>query len=240
MDYFLPKQIFKNTTPTLLIAIPDLLKAEMISEWQFSCNFRTVAILNDDFNLFSKIEQLQPDFIFIDSELSDSVRLNFAEKLRVSKSKAKVIIYASKSVPEYLNYFLHGLNENVKGFIHRGCGVAELERCLIEVFAGRTYLSTNINLYLNNFEGETVEKQKMKKKLNSLSFREIEIFYSISSGKTEKLIADELNLGVNTVKTYKRRISEKMELQGKYRLGYLALLLKNDLERILSNNVIDN
>ena len=26
--------------PTLVIAMPDLLLAEMISEWQFNCNFR--------------------------------------------------------------------------------------------------------------------------------------------------------------------------------------------------------
>lgn len=235
MAYFLPNEMCSNTTPTLLIAIPDLLKAEMISEWQFSCNFRTVAILTDDYNLFHKIEQLKPDFIFIDSELSNSIKVDFAKKLEQSRLKAKVILYASKREPEYLSYFLHSLNENVKGFIHRGCGVAELERCLIEVFAGRTYLSTNINLYLNNFEKETIEKQKLTKQLKSLTFREVEIFYCISTGKTEKLIADELNLGVNTVKTYKRRISEKMNLQGKHKIGYLAVLLKNELERTLSN-----
>lgn len=238
MTYFLPNKMCSNATPTLLIAIPDLLKAEMISEWQFSCNFRTVAILNDDFNMFNKIERLQPDFIFIDSEFSDSIKFRFVEKLKKVSLNTKIIIYASKREPEYLNYFLNSLNDNVKGFIHRGCGITELERCLIEVFAGRTYLSTNINSYLNNFENDTIEKQKLKKQLKSLTLREVEIFYHISSGKTEKLIANELNLGINTVKTYKRRITEKMGLQGKQKIGYFALLLKKELETTLSNDAL--
>ncbi|MDR6560597.1 MULTISPECIES: response regulator transcription factor [unclassified Arcicella] len=234
MNYFLPKQICSNTTPTLLIAIPDLLKAEMISEWQFSCNFRTVAILNNDLNIISKIEQLRPEFIFIDSELSDSINLDFPEKLKKLNITAKIIIYASKKSPEYLTYFLHSTNENVKGFIHRGCGVSELERCLIEVFAGRTYLSTSINHYLNSFENETNENQKMKNQLKSLTIRELEIFYHISSGKTEKFVAEELNLGINTVKTYKKRITEKMDLQGKHKIGHIALLLRKEIENTLS------
>jgi two-component system invasion response regulator UvrY len=47
----------------------------------------------------------------------------------------------------------------------------------------------------------------------TLSDREYQVFYMIASGKTVSEIAEELNLSVKTISTYRARILEKMNMK---------------------------
>ena len=48
--------------PTLVVAMPDLLLAEMISEWQFNCNFRNLAVIENGKDFLRRLQNLKPDF----------------------------------------------------------------------------------------------------------------------------------------------------------------------------------
>ena len=136
--------------PTMIIAMPDLLCGEMISEWQFNCNFKPLTVMDNGLEMLKRVESLKPDFIFVDSEIPNFNCFEFADKLKKQSLSTKIILYASKSFPNYLNKFLDGSNHRICGFIHKGCGVEELEKCLKEVFAGRKFLSSCIGDYLGS------------------------------------------------------------------------------------------
>jgi DNA-binding NarL/FixJ family response regulator len=115
-------------TPSLVIALPDRMFAEMISEWQFNCNFRPLAIIDSGSQIISSLRNLNPDFLFVDSELPHFNGFELAEKLKNLNFSTKVIMYASKRIPDYLSKFMDSSNQTIRGFIHTGCGVEELER----------------------------------------------------------------------------------------------------------------
>jgi DNA-binding NarL/FixJ family response regulator len=201
----------------------------MISERNFPCNFRTLAILENAENIINKIRNLKPDFLFIDSELPHFNGFELAENLKKLNLSTKIIIYASKKNPDYLTKFLNDSNHTIRGFIHRGCGIQELEFCLIEVFAGNKYLSSNVNNYLNHLEEVPEDEKQVAKKLSFLSEKEKEILYYLSEGNSESKIAEKLFISVNTVRTHKTRISEKFGITGKQKLTYFAVQFKGKL-----------
>jgi DNA-binding NarL/FixJ family response regulator len=225
MKQLLPNLSTRGTShlPTLVIALPDIMYAEMISEWNFDCQFRTLAVIDDGINFVNKMRTLNPDFLLIDSELPHFNGFHLAENLKNLKFKTKVIIYASKRCSDYLQKYLDGSKHNIQGFIHKGCGVGELERCLRNVFEGRKYLSDNVSNYMNETEKQAIKGSFSEEKLSALANREMDVWNLLTQGRTEKEIGDYLNIGIATVKTYKKRIKDKLDLIGKGKLTYLAL-----------------
>ena len=224
------KQILPNLSirddsclPTLVIAMPDLLLAEMISEWQFNCNFRNIAVMENGKDFLRRLQALKPDFLLIDSELPFFKIFDLVEKLKQLNLTTKIIVYASKMIPDYLHKFLSGSNNAIKGFIHKGCGVMELENCLKEVFLGKKYLSGCINNYLSEIDSNETDYVVNSENITLLANREREVWNLMTQGKTERQMSDFLCIGVATVKTYKKRIKDKLNFMGKGKLTYLAL-----------------
>lgn len=209
--------------PTMIIAMPDLMCGEMISEWQFNCNFRSLAVMDNGLEILKRVQSLKPDFLFVDTEMPNFNSFELAEKLRQQGLSTKIILYASKRLPDYLTKFLEGSNHRIRGFIHKGCGVEELERCLIEVFAGRKYLSNCIGEYLNQADDRATFNDVNEGLFSQLGKREREVWQYLTKGKTEREIGFEMNVSISTIKTYKKRIKEKLDLTGKGKLTYIAL-----------------
>jgi len=61
------------------------------------------------------------------------------------------------------------------------------------------------------------------KQHNLLSDREYQVFLKMASGKTMTAIAEELNLSLKTVSTYKTRINEKMAFSNAFDIVRYAL-----------------
>ena len=219
-------------TPSLVVAVPDRMFAEMISEWQFNCNFRSLAIIDNGSQIISSLRNLNPDFLFIDSELPHFNGFELAEKLKNLNFSTKIIMYASKRIPDYLSKFMDGSNQTIRGFIHTGCGVEELERCMIDVFAGKKYMSGCVSEYLNKMEELPMEEKQIKIELEKLSKKEKDVLVLIAKGKTETEIADKLSVSINTIRTYKYRITEKLNLINKnQKLSYWASSMKAQIIR---------
>lgn len=221
MEFILPK--FTNKVITLVVAMQDLLIAEMISEWHFSSNFRTLAILDNGHDIIKKINKLKPDFIIVDSELNRCQPLDLPTHLKELNLPTKIILYATKQNNKYLEYFLDENNDKILGFIHKGCGIDELERCLVEVFNNHKYLSTKISQYLNQKDSSDAIKNSVLLRKADLSKRELQVWHQMSDGKSNREIAKALHIEISTVKTHKVKIKEKLFLTQKDRLGYIAI-----------------
>jgi DNA-binding NarL/FixJ family response regulator len=228
MEKFLPNLANRDYTriPTLVVAMPDMMYAEMVSEWQFNCNFKTLFVTDTGTEIINSIKRHNPEYLFIDSELPQMNGFDLAEKFKSLNLNTKIIMYVSKKKPDYLPKFMDSTNRVIRGFIHKGCGIQELERCFIEVFAGRKYLSNSIGDYLNEIDSQIAKNKVPDNFMDFLAKREKEVWQHLTQGKTEREMADKMNIGISTIKTYKKRIKERLDLVGKGKLTYIAL--KND------------
>jgi DNA-binding NarL/FixJ family response regulator len=226
MELYLPTltQESQKRVPTLVFAMPDLWISEMLSEWQFDCNFYPSATIENGIYIGSKIKDLMPDYVFIDSELPDFDLIAFMENLKEYNNSVKLIIYASQYKPEHIHLFLDLANPHIKGFIHKGCGMQELENCFKEVLSGRKYVSSCLGAYL-----EKIEKRQAKKSiypLELLTKREKEIWDLLAEGKSARQISEKLFISEGTIKTYKQDIKVKLDLPKGQKISHIAMQSK--------------
>ncbi len=203
--------------PTLLIALSDKLKAELIATLDSKIPFQVFKILTDGTSIFEFLEIHQPDYLLIDNELPNLGGFGFLKKLNRLKSKTKVIVYGSSSNPHYLKAFL---SSPAIGFIEKSCGVDDFTSCLQKIFSGnRIIFSDAQDLEKDN----TPSKYKLFSGTSKLSDREMQVWELLVKAKTEKEIAETLSISTSTVRTHKNKISDKMNIKGKQRLTSFAI-----------------
>ena len=105
----------------------------------------------------------------------------------------------------------------------QGSGVDQLVGAIRTVVQGRKYVSPSLAQIL----ADGVSGDGDKPLHAELSQREFQIFCKLASGAAVSKIADELNLSVKTVSTYRTRILEKMAMKSNADLTYYAI--KNGL-----------
>ncbi len=105
-------------------------------------------------------------------------------------------------------YAVRVLRAGASGYITKESAPEELVNAIFKAYRGEKYISPDVADLLADYveHGLSEEPHKL------LSDREFEVFRLIASGKGITQIADELNLSVKTVSTYKSRVVEKTGL----------------------------
>ncbi|MES2520742.1 MAG: response regulator transcription factor [Bacteroidota bacterium] len=205
-----------KTVPTLIIALSDKLKAELMASLEDRKLFKVINILIDGEQIFEILEIQKPDFLLIDTELPNAGGYGFLKKLSRIRPQTKVIIYSKLTTPDYLKVFL---SSPASGFIQQGCGIDEFVTSLQSIFSGNRLIFSQINEPQNKYTGI----KKSVYDLSTLTEREMDVWELLMEAKTEKEIAEILFIGTSTVRTHKNKIAEKLDIKGKKKLSTVAL-----------------
>ena len=201
-------------TPTLMIASSNLLMAELIKTINNEIPFEVICIITEGTELFEKIFEVHPDYLLIDSELENCNGLGFFKKLERIKINAKVIVYSFSKNPAYIKCFL---SSKANAYIQNGCSLSEFKGCLKNISEGKRVIFSNINQneeILHRYATQALPHFNF----NLLTEREKVIWKLLAQEMTEREIADQLIISINTVKTHKNNISEKIGIKNKRRL----------------------
>lgn len=105
-------------------------------------------------------------------------------------------------------YAVRVLKAGASGYITKESATEELVNAIRKAYRGEKYISTEVAELLAEYVGHGAPDQPHK----LLSDREFEVLRLLASGKGITQIANELNLSVKTVSTYRTRIVEKTGL----------------------------
>lgn len=201
-------------TPTLMIASSNLLMAELIKTINDEIPFEVTCIITEGTQLFEKIVEVHPDYLLVDSELENCNGLGFFKKLERIKINAKVIVYSFSKNPAYIKCFL---SSKANAYIQNGCSLSEFKACLNNISEGKRVIFSNINQNDAIAHQHSIQDSPLYN-LNLLTEREKVIWKLLAQEMTEREIADKLIISINTVKTHKNNISEKIGIKNKKRL----------------------
>jgi two-component system response regulator NreC len=154
------------------------------------------------------VRDLLPDVIIMDIAMPD---LNGIEATRQIVSKipnAKVIALSMHSDKRFV---VEMLKAGASGYLLKDCAFEELAHAIRAVRTNRTYLSPKITDIMIKDYVRLFPKTKLSVS-SILTPRQREVLQLLSEGKTTSQIAQDLQVSVKTVETYRQQIMEKLDI----------------------------
>jgi DNA-binding NarL/FixJ family response regulator len=176
--------------------------------------FQVVGEASDGLEAVQLAEQLHPAVIVMDCALP---QINGIEATRRILAKFPDIAILMLSMHSEDTLVRQSLEAGAKGYILKNAMDLDLVAAIQKIAEGKTVLDPQINL-TGNLKGE---------RDTGLTPRELEILQHIVAGKSNKEIATELGLSVNTVSVHRANIMDALGLHKTAELVVYAI--KNGL-----------
>jgi two-component system, NarL family, response regulator NreC len=166
-----------------------------------------VAEVGDGRAAVEAAQSLTPTVAVLDISLP---RLNGIDATRqISKAlpDTKVLILSMHADDAYIR---QSLKAGAKGYLLKDADDQDLLKAIAAVSAGRSYFSPAVSKVL--LDGYLSDTNEVADELGVLSDREREVLQLIAEGKSNKEVAQILNLAVSTVETHRKHVMEKLDL----------------------------
>jgi len=160
------------------------------------------------------------DVVLLDISMPDKNGIDTLKTLRHVKPELPVLMLSAYAEDQYA---VNLLRAGAAGYLNKEAASTQLVGAIRTVVQGRKYVSPSLAQIL----ADGVSGDADKPLHAELSPREFQIFCKLAAGAAVSKIADELNLSVKTVSTYRTRILEKMAMKSNADLTYYAI--KNGL-----------
>jgi len=145
-----------------------------------------------------------PDIIYTDVDIPNEGGVEVIRKIRRHDSKVHIIVL---SYNEDLETILSAFAGGASGYLSKSSNPIEILDSVAEIFNNGALMSPRIaKLVISSFQ---------RSPNSPLSNRETEILSSLATGKTYKITANELHIGMETVKSHVKNIYSKLHVSTK-------------------------
>jgi len=153
--------------------------------------------------------ELKPDVAILDIAMP---LLNGIEATRQIARRAPPVRILILSMYSDESYIVQALRAGAHGYLLKDSADVDLIRAVTAVRQGKSFFSPVVaKVMLDDYVRRLADKG-ITDRFDSLSEREREIFQLIAEGRSNKEIADLINLSVSTVETHRAHIMEKLDV----------------------------
>lgn len=183
-------------------------------------HFPEVACLEtgDGEGAIARARELNPDLIILDLHLPDRNGLDVARQILDRSQPPRILILSAEAD---LSFAVRALQEGVCGYLLKSCVLEQLVEAIRAVLAGRLYVCPEANAAVLEYCRQNLAAKTRPRP--PLSGRELQVLRSVADGLRTKEIAAQLDLGVKTVETYRRRLGKKLACRSNAELVRYAL-----------------
>ena len=160
------------------------------------------------------------DVVLLDIMMPDKNGIDTLKTLIHVKPELPVLILSMYSEDQYA---VNLLRAGAAGYVNKDAASEQLVAAIRTIVRGRKYVSPALEQIL----ADNLSDDGSRALHTQLSQREFQIFCKLAAGSAVSKIADEINLSVKTVSTYRSRILEKMALTSNAEITHYAI--KNGL-----------
>jgi DNA-binding NarL/FixJ family response regulator len=168
------------------------------------------------------VAEHQPDVVLMDIRMPGMDGLAATELVRAADGAPEVIVLTTFEADDYV---LRALRAGAGGFLLKDTPPAEIVRAVRAVAAGEPMLSPAVTRrligHLTDSDGGE-RRRDARAQLDRLTEREREVAVAIGLGKSNADIGRELYMSVATVKAHVSRVLEKLELNNRVQIAFLA------------------
>ncbi len=172
-------------------------------------DFVVVAEASDGREALRLVEEHRPDIAVMDIAMPVLNGIDATKQITTSGTATAVIML---SMYHDESYIIRALNAGARGYLLKDSLKADLIAAVKSVSQGHSYFSQKIrSLLQEDYFRQMADKQKTDS-LELLTARESEILQLAAEGRSNKEIAQLLNLSLHTVETHRGHILQKLNL----------------------------
>jgi two-component system, NarL family, response regulator NreC len=163
------------------------------------------------------VRQQQPDIALLDITMPGMNGLEVTRRLVAEQPEVKILIL---TMHEEEAFFFEALRAGAAGYMLKGASSEELLGAIRAVYEGGVYLPPQL---AGGLVQDYLTHQPQRPAHDPLTPREREVLTLIAQGLSNTEIAEQLVLSLNTVKSHRLRIYQKLNLHDRSELVAYAL-----------------
>jgi two-component system, NarL family, response regulator NreC len=179
--------------------------------------FSVVAEASDGRQAVEQAEATSPDVAVVDIAMPNLSGIEAAQRIHAVLPQVAIVILSMHSDEGYV---LRALKAGAKGYLLKDSAEGDLIQAIKAVHQGKTFFSPEISQMLVEDYIREIRARGAEDSYDLLTPREREILQLLAERKSNKEIAQTLNLSTYTVETHRRNLQEKLNLHS---LGELIL-----------------
>lgn len=172
---------------------------------------------NNGVECIEKLADVNPDILLLDINMPDMNGIEVLEELKRREHPVKILIL---TVHNEIEYLIRAVDIGADGYILKDSGTAELKQAITTILNGESYIQPSLLPALNS---RLINRDVDKKKLESLTKRELEILTQVAGGMFNKEIAINLNISERTVKNHISNIFKKIDVSDRTQAAVFAI-----------------
>ena len=190
----------------LLYEDNDNLRSSVVTMLKWNNAFDLVAALPDAKYADEDVNALMPDVILMDIDMPESNGVDAVKKIRKINSQVYIIMFTVFDDDENI---YNAICAGASGYILKK-NIEQLPNAIEDVLNGGAPMNSTVAKKLIQFINTTKEKKNIE--LENLTARENEILELIAKGHSYKMIAAEINIATETVRTHIKKMYKKLQV----------------------------
>jgi two-component system NarL family response regulator len=173
-------------------------------------DIEVTATLSDGQQMIDRLSELDPDVILMDLNMPGLGGLSATEMILERAPKTRILVLSMHDTPEYVQT---ALSHGARGYVLKDVPTEEIKRAIDAVMRGERYLCTGA-------EGALAPSQETREHLTN---REQTVLLQLAQGKSNKEVAQALEISVRTVETHRKNLKRKLGISSTAGLTRYAL-----------------
>ncbi len=188
---------------------------------QHTAEFTVVGEAESGVDAVQVCKELRPDIVMMDISLPGLNGIEATVELLRHCPSSKVLIL---SMYDDEHSVVSAIRSGARAFVLKKASDNDLLDALRTVAKGGSYLSPQVSdQLLRRIQRGDIESKAVPSALESLSPRELQVMRLVAEGRTSKEIADLLDLGLQTVRSYRKTLMKKLGVNNVAGLTQVAL-----------------
>lgn len=157
------------------------------------------------------VKSLKPEVVVMDIGMPNLNGIEAARQMTEENPQLAIVMVSMHSDESYV---LRALKAGARGYLLKDSAEADLIKAVHAVAGGKSFFSPAVSKLLLDDYVRKLKRSGTEDAYDLLTPREREVLQLIAEGKSNKDIANLLNLSVYTVESHRANLMEKLNLKG--------------------------
>jgi two-component system response regulator NreC len=172
-------------------------------------DFEVVGEASDGREAVTLVETLKPDVAVLDITMPNMNGIEAARQISAKQPGVAIVVLSMHSDEGYV---LRALKAGARGYLLKESPEADFIQAIRAVSQGKAFFSPAVSRMLVEDYVRQLQDKDIEDSYELLTQRERELLQLIAEGKSNKDVANMLNLSLYTVETHRGNIMEKLNL----------------------------